>query len=167
MFSVNRMKELLDYNPDTGVFTWKVNRANIIKAGDTAGGVITFPHNNKSYAHIRMDGVLYKAHRLAWLYVYGDLSDDDQIDHINNDSTDNRICNLRIVTGQENVMNKRKYKNNKSGHTGVYKLGNRWRAIIGYEGKRLHIGMYDTIEDAVVARKEKQKELGFTELHGE
>ena len=163
----DRIKELLKYDPSTGVFNWIVDRAYVVKAGDVAGCSITFPHNNKSYIHIRVDGVLYKAHRLAWIYVHGDIDDNDQIDHINNNSTDNRLSNLRVVTGQENSMNKRKYKNNKSGYTGVNKLGNRWRATIAHENKKIHIGVFDTIEEAVKARKDKQVELGFSDNHGE
>ena len=167
VMNIDRLKELIDYNPESGAFVWLKDRGYVVKAGDDAGSVITFPHNNKSYLHIRIDGILYKAHRLAWIYCNGAIGDDDQIDHINGDSLDNRICNLRIVSGQENSMNKRQYKNNKSGHTGINKLGNRWRATIAHKNKKIHIGVFDTVEQAVKARKDKQVELGFSDNHGE
>jgi len=167
MITQKRLKEVLHYDPETGVFTWINPKANCLSAGDVAGGVITFPHNNKSYHHIRVDRVLYKSHRLAWIYMYGEIDKSLQIDHINNDSTDNRLVNLRLVTGSENVKNKRKYKNNKSGHTGVLQRGNRWVATITCNRKKIHIGMYDTIDEAVEARLEKQKEFGFMKGHGE
>jgi hypothetical protein len=98
--------------------------------------------------------------------VYGDIDKYLQIDHINNNSLDNRIANLRLVTGAENVKNKRKYNNNQSGHTGVYKIGSKWRAVIGCDGRTIHIGMFDSIDKAISARLSKQKEMGFTGGHG-
>jgi hypothetical protein len=166
MITQKRLKEVLHYDPETGIFTWIKPSANRLSVGDVAGGVITFPHNNKSYHHIRVDKVLYKSHRLAWVYVHGDIDDSLQIDHINNDGTDNRLVNLRLVTGAENVKNKRKYKNNKSGHTGVYSRYGKWVAQISCGRKKMQIGIYESIDEAIKARLEKQKELGFMEDHG-
>lgn len=96
MITQNTLKELFDYNPDTGLFTWKVAKARRIKAGDVAGNL-----NNTGYIHIRVDGKNYQAHRLAWLYTHGKFPD-NCIDHINGIKDDNRISNLRDVTTQEN-----------------------------------------------------------------
>ena len=167
MITQERLKELLNYNPDTGVFTWIKDRGHTVKAGDLAGCVITFPHNNKSYAHIRVDRVLYRSHRLAWVYVYGCVDDKYQMDHINNDSLDNRIVNLRPVTAQDNCMNKGKYKNNTSGVTGVYSQSSgSWWAEISYKNTTYYLGTFKTIEEAAYARQKKKDSFGFTELHG-
>lgn len=166
MITQKRLKEVLHYNHETGVFTWVNPSANRLSVGDVAGCITTFPHNNKSYHHIRIDRILYRSHRLAWIYMYGDIDKTLQIDHINNDGTDNRIKNLRLVAASDNAKNKRRYNNNKSGHTGVYKIGSRWRATIGCDGKRIHIGMYDTIEQAIKAREDRKRDLGFMRGHG-
>ena len=83
--TAERLREVLDYDPDTGVFTRKVRTASSVKVGDVAGSL-----NGKGYIRIRVDGRLYFAHRLAWLYVHGEWPV-DQVDHINGIKNDNRI----------------------------------------------------------------------------
>lgn len=147
MLTQERLKELLDYDPETGVFTWKVYRGGRIKKGENAGWF-----NDEKYKHIKIDGKQYKAHRLAWLYVYGQLPVKD-IDHINRDRADNRIRNLREVSNQQNSWNQRVGKNNTSGYTGVtwYKRINKWGAYIKVNYKRIHLGFYSTPEEANAA----------------
>lgn len=113
------------------------------------------------YVKIRIDHVLYSAHRLAWLYVYGEWPL-DQIDHINNDKTDNRICNLRLATQSENIVNRRAQSNNSSGRKGVTRSGKRWSASIRSNGHRYHLGTFDTVDDAHAAYSE-----AACRLHGE
>lgn len=138
-----------------------------MKKGTIAGCSKTHKHNNRTYWFITINGNRYRAHRLAWVYVYGSIDDDLQIDHINNDGLDNRINNLRLVTGQENLKNKRKYKTNKTGVTGVRRLpSGKWAARITCNGKFYYLGTHDTIEKATLARENKKKELGFTKEHG-
>lgn len=112
-----RLHELLDYSPDTGLFTWKVARAGRIKAGDVAGNL-----NNTGYIQITVDGTAYYAHRLAWLYIHGKFPE-NHIDHINGVRDDNRISNLRDVTPQENTSTLLSRKNTSDnmplGKTGV------------------------------------------------
>ena len=121
----------------------------------------------KGYLVATIDGKTYKQHRLVWLYFNGSLPD-DQIDHINQDRTDNRISNLRVVTNLENCRNKGKSKANTSGVTGVYldKRTNRWRAIICIKGKNKNLGFYSTRTEAVKARKKGEKKYGFHQNHG-
>ena len=89
------------------------------------------------------------------------------MDHINNDSLDNRIVNLRPVTAQDNCMNKGKYKNNTSGVTGVYSQSSgSWWAEISYKNTTYYLGTFKTIEEAAYARQKKKDSFGFTELHG-
>jgi hypothetical protein len=111
-----RLKELLDYNPDTGIFTRKVSRPGF-RVGDVAGSL-----TERGYIKIGIDGKNYSAHRLAWLYVHG-KSPDNCIDHINGVRDDNRISNLRDVTSQENSSTVLARKNQadaiSAGKTGV------------------------------------------------
>lgn len=164
--SHERLTELLDYNPDTGIFTWKkCKRKDMVgkQAGSTNPDGWGIP-----YTLIGLDNCKYRAHRLAWFYHYG-VWPDKQIDHINRDSTDNRICNLREVTNSENARNRKIQSNNTSGATGVQwdiRAG-KWLSRIKINGKLIHIGLFDNFEEAVAARKEEAKKHGFTENHGE
>ena len=97
---VERVRELLDYNPDTGVFTWKVKRGGKAQAGTVAG----YEHVT-GYWYIAIDKKYYPAHRLAWLYIHG-VEPENDIDHINHQRSDNRISNLREATRSQNCANK-------------------------------------------------------------
>ena len=158
--SSDRLKQLLSYNETTGIFTRIVGRGNR-RAGSEAGG----KNISDGYHRIYVDGYLYRTHRLAWLYVYGEWPD-DQIDHINQNKADNRICNLRAVTRSENQKNYPKKKNNKSGVTGVYRRYNRWVAQIGVNGTKIHLGCFHDIADAAEARKMAEIKYGFHKNHG-
>jgi hypothetical protein len=94
-----RLKQLLDYDPETGVFTWRVNRGGAAKAGTRAGCPTPF-----YYRVIRIGGRSRREHSLAWLYVHGHWPA-DELDHINRVRDDNRIANLREVTHAENMQN--------------------------------------------------------------
>ena len=127
------LKEILKYEPNTGNFIWISGRAN----GKVAGSI-----NNYGYIHIRINKKLYKAHRLAWLYVYGSM-ENCFIDHIDGDKSNNRIENLRLATNIQNQQNQRSlHSNNKSGFIGVSKIGNKWRAQIRIYGKVVHLGSF-------------------------
>ena len=147
------LRSILHYDPDTGIFTWKVRTARSVKVGDVAGC-----SNGRDYLQISVQSRLYKAHRLAWLYMRGEWPT-DQIDHINRIRTDNRSSNLREVTNNQNLQNKSKYSNNTSGHPGVCwcKQNSKWRATIRHNNKRIHLGYFDDIEDAIAARKAAEK----------
>ena len=147
MVAQARLKELLDYNPDTGVFTWRKSRG-CVAAGSVAGCM-----DAKGYLRIRVDGKKYANHRLAWLYVYGEFPA-DQLDHINRVRNDNRICNLRTATQTENHQNTRKPRTNTSGVVGVCwdKSRGKWIAQITTNGRCKHLGYYGAIEEAAAAR---------------
>jgi hypothetical protein len=143
-----RLHELLAYDPDTGIFTWRkpCSRFSQIKAGDPAGCV-----HSRGYVHIKVEGRAYKAHTLAWLYVYGRWPV-PALDHINRIKTDNRICNLCETDQLGNMQNKGMYKNNKSGHIGVCAHSNgRWVAQLQVAGKNHYLGIFNTPEDASAA----------------
>ena len=136
-----RLRELLHYDPETGIFTWRVNRG-CVKAGAVAGSYMT-----NGYLHFGIDGRTYMNHRLAWLYVHGEMPP-DMIDHVNHIKDDNRIANLRLADMSLNKQNqKRALSNNKSGFLGVH-YAKGWRAAIRIDGKQVHLGRFKTPEEA-------------------
>lgn len=154
MLTQHRLKQVLSYNPDTGVFTRLITINGKAKKGDIAG----YNHSN-GYKLITIDGCKIYCHHLAWLYMYGEWP--KYIDHINGKPDDNRITNLRKSTHQQNMFNKKKYKNNKSGYKGTYWNNEcqKWAASIRINGKNIHLGLYDSVEQAHQAYLEKAKNL--------
>lgn len=146
MLTQERLKELLDYDPDTGVFVWRVSRGGINK--DTQAG----SKLSNGYIYISISKRRYYTHRLAWLYVHG-CWPTNQIDHINRVRDDNRICNLREATPSENQWNGGKYKNNTSGLLGVQciKSSGKWKAQITIHGIVKNLGHFNTPEEANAA----------------
>lgn len=145
--SVERLKEVLSYNRDTGVFIWKKKtapRCNRINPGAVAG-----TSDRGGYRLISIDGCTYKAHRLAWLYETGEMPS-LYIDHINGCTDDNRISNLREATPSENQQNRSAAPiNNKScGLLGATKSGSKWLAQIGHKGKNINLGLFDSAKEA-------------------
>jgi hypothetical protein len=108
----NQLKEILEYQPETGLFFWKKGIQGIIK-GSKAGHL-----SKDGYVDIRIKNRLYPAHRLAWLMMTGNWPD-DFIDHINRIKSDNRFVNLREATKAENAQNTNIQSNNTSGYKGV------------------------------------------------
>lgn len=161
-----QLKELLSYNKETGIFTWitkTASRSNRIKIGEIAGSL----DHSCGYIKIQINNKSYRAHRLAWLYEYGKWPDKD-LDHINHNPSDNRLCNLREVTHRENHMNKAKRKANTSGVTGVCwcKDRNKWMAQISIDGKNNYLGYFDELECAIKVRKEAEAKYGYHVNHG-
>lgn len=164
MITEKQLKQVLSYDPDTGVFTWLIKRSGV-NPGDVAG---TFrKHDGKTYVLISVNGKKYRAHRLAFLYMKGSMPD-MICDHINGDGTDNRWCNLREVDHVNNNRNMRLRADNTSGTPGVYwnKKDKRWQVSIKVGEKRGYVGQYKTLEEAVDARKNAEREHGFHENHG-
>lgn len=140
------LRAVLHYSADTGVFTWKQRLTNRVRVGDAAGS-----ETELGYVTIMIRSRRYLAHRLAWLYIYGVWPTGD-IDHMNRKAGDNRIANLRDVTHAENLQNRLKQANNKSGHKGVTRFSkNRWTAEIRAHGVRRHLGYFASAEEAAQA----------------
>lgn len=158
MITAARVRELLNYDPGTGIFTWKVKRRSV-NAGAVAGSL-----RPDGRWKIEVDRREYKAHRLAWLYVNGEWPPLD-LDHEDNDPSNNRIANLRPATGSQNQGNKRKPRSNTSGYKGVswfkykHKDGGKWHAQIMKAGKRVHLGFFDDPEQAHAAYVEAAQRL--------
>lgn len=153
-----RLKELLDYNEETGVFTWRVSTSNRAKVGQVAGWLS--PHG---YIQIRLDGRLYAAHRLAWFYVTGEC-DMARVDHKDHNPRNNRFNNLRSATASQNLQNIAIRVDNRSGFTGVKWRNDRrrWSASLTVRGKVMMLGCYGTAEEAFAAylsAKEKHCEF--------
>jgi hypothetical protein len=155
MINQNELKKHLNYNPETGVFTWlNVSKYSKVNVGDEAGC-----KDSNGYIYITILSRKYSSHRLAWLYVYGDLPV-NQIDHLNRIRSDNRICNLRDVTHNENHKNKRNISN---GRVGVmrYKTSNKWVARIRVKGKDIYLGSFNSKSEAIRAREEAEIKYDF------
>ena len=150
--TAEHLRAALNYDSDTGIFTWKVNASGSARAGDVAGKL-----DSSGYSQIGLFRRIHLAHRLAWFYVYG-VWPKEQIDHINRIKTDNRISNLRVVSQVENLQNKGKYSNNASGHSGVswHKPTSKWLAELRRDGKRMYLGVFPLLEDAIAARKDAE-----------
>lgn len=137
-----RLRELLNYDPTTGLFTWRIGRkGRSTKAGTPAGR-----RHMRGYMWIGIDGGRYMAHRLAWLYVH-DVWPPQQIDHRNGDRADNHLANLRLATPTENLQNKRRPQGGNP-YLGVRRSHNKWQASIYVAKKFIHLGMFDTPEAA-------------------
>jgi hypothetical protein len=145
MLTVTRLQSALDYNPDTGVFTWKDAGRRTDLNGKVAG-----VDDGRGYLLIKIDQVYYKAHRLAWLYVTGEWPL-GEIDHRNEIKGDNRFSNLREASRIQNAWNTGAHKNNTSGHKGVDLSYGKWRARIRVGSKRVNLGVFDSAEDASAA----------------
>lgn len=151
----SQLKELLHYDPDTGIFTNKVFRGPKALKNAEVGCI-----NSKGYLTLNIKLKNYKCHRLAWLYIYG-VWPKDQIDHINQNKIDNRIANLREVTKSQNGQNTSLRADNTSGHKGVsWSKGHRkWQAQIKVNNVYLYLGYFDNLDGAVAARKQAEEQL--------
>jgi hypothetical protein len=152
----DKLKELLDYNPDTGIFTWKERISNI-KQGTIAG-----KYDKNWYVVITINNKKYLAHRLAWLYMEGYFPE-NQIDHIDRNKSNNKWANLREVSQVCNSRNSKLSKRNKSGIRGVTwdKERKKWQVNIRANKKNITLGRYDSKVDAAKARWQAEKKYNF------
>jgi len=174
MLTQKLLQEFLNYDPETGIFTWKERGSEYFPThkdfrawngrfpGTTAGSF-----DWGGYVVIRILSKDYKAHRLAWLYVNGEMPE-SETDHINGIRDDNRIYNLRMVSHRDNARNRKMPANNSSGCIGVsmLKKSGKWVARISVDGVYAHIGLFDDWFEAVCARKSAENRYGYHENHG-
>lgn len=144
--TLERLRELLDYDPETGIFTRRITRGNGA-AGQPAGADC-----GRGYLKIAIDGRDYRAHRLAWFYHYGEWPP-GEVDHKNTIKADNRIANLRLATPVENCRNRPLRSDNTSGYRGVSysKAKSKWTAYIYIDGKKRQLGVHEAPEAAAAA----------------
>lgn len=147
MITVERLREVLAYNPATGIFTRTIATAHRIKVGGNAGS-----QDKNGYLRIGIDSRSYYAHRLAWLYMTG-VWPKSEIDHINGNPSDNRMKNLREATRYENNRNTKRRWHNAAGFKGIHWNHNsqRWCAQIKENGKTKYLGLFATPEEAHAA----------------
>ena len=159
------VRQMYDYDPLTGRFTWKVQRGRA-RAGDPTG-YIAKNRSGYKWVTIGLMGKNWPAHRLAWLHHYGSLPI-GEIDHLNQDATDNRIHNLRDTIRSVNSKNQHMKSTNTSGVTGVYweERTKRWRAEVKVNGVKNRLGRFENIHDAAEAVIAFRNCMGFTALHG-
>ena len=162
--SQTELKSLLLYNSLNGEFTWsKCKNKNQVKIGDRAGHV----SKAHGYETIKINGKDYRSHRLVFLYVNGAMPA-GEVDHVNQNRSDNRLENLRIVTTQDNLKNKSMMKNNSSGFNGVNwnKNYNKFEVRISVNKKSVFIGRFKCLIDAVSERIKANIKYGFHKNHG-
>jgi hypothetical protein len=141
-----RLRELLHYDPDSGEFHWRERTGYFIAAGRIAGGV----NAHSGYRQIWVDGRIYPAHQLAWLYMAGRWCR-PMIDHRDGDRANNRWNNLRRATRSENNANRGLQRNNRSGFKGVSLKSGKWRARIRQNGRLHSLGSFPTPQAAHAA----------------
>ena len=151
----DRAQEMLNYDPSTGVFTWRKKPNRNIVVGSIVGS-----YDKDGYLETRLDREPLKIHRLAWFYVHGVWPDGD-IDHKNGIRADNRIDNLRDVTASENQCNRHTGRPNKSGFRGVvyHSKTGRWTSRLMVKGKSYSFGYHDSPQEASVLYEAAAKEL--------
>ena len=162
VISQDELKRVLSYDENSGLFTRiaKVKRSKA-KIGDIAG-----TKHSLGYIIITIGKKKYKAHRLAFVYMNGEVG--DFIDHINHVRDDNRWSNLREVTRAENSRNRLIHSSNKSGVSGVswHSTNKRWCSKISIDNKSVHLGSFVEFHEAVNARKNAEVLYGYHENHG-
>lgn len=141
--TAERLREVLNYCPETGNFYWRLQLNSRSVVGSIAG------KRDKLYVYIGIDRARYAAHQLAWLYMTGRWPH-PLIDHIDGDGHNNAFANLREATHRQNQFNRKAMAGCKSGYKGVTKHSpcGRWQARIRIEGKTKHLGYFDTPESA-------------------
>ena len=156
-----RLKELLHYEPETGVFCRKVSVSSRAMSGDRVG-----TKNDQGYLMVTLDRMPCFVHRIAFLYMMGRWP--YKMDHINHDRSDNRWSNLREVTAKENNKNMSLASHNTSGFTGVSwcKTHKKWYAKIQVNGKAVRLGGFDDKDDAIACRQAANIKYGFHPNHG-
>lgn len=163
----------IDCNPLTGVVMWRYRPRGYFSSDQEhvrwntryALTPAFNSENSKGYLVGGIDGKRYLAHRVVWACAHGRWPE-GEVDHINGDTRDNRICNLREVDRTGNCRNAALRSNNTSGCVGVSRSGARWLARIGTGKDRKTLGTFSTFDAAVSARKAAEKQLGYTERHG-
>lgn len=156
VLTIERLRSLLDYDPATGAFVWKAksNKSSSVKVGSPAG---TPARGSRRvlYVQIGIDRRYYRAHRLAWMYMTGNWPS-VLLDHVDGNGLNNAWANLRSATTAENTRHQGIRSNNSTGFKGVIwqPRERRWRAVIGVDGKKIHLGCYATPEAAAQAYDE-------------
>jgi HNH endonuclease len=157
ILTAERLREVLDYDPETGEFRWLPRPGVPTFNARLAGKVATGAVNEKGYVQIEIDGKRYRAHRLAHLWMTGEWPP-ASIDHMERNRADNRWSKLRPANRSQQAANQGLNTRNRSGVKGVFldKERGLWRAIIEVNGREHYLGRYADFEKAVTARREAE-----------
>lgn len=155
--SMGRLRELFVYDPDTGFLVRRIG-----KKGARAGAIVG-TRNSDGHLICRVDYRIFYVHRIAWKMHFG-ADPPENLDHVNGDGADNRICNIRLANTKQNGSNRRLGKNNKTGVKGVSysKAEKKWKVGLKNCGKSIHLGYFSEIDDAAQAYR-----VGSTEYYGD
>lgn len=151
--SIEDLRQLISYDPETGQLTWLERPLRFCKSDSEqrrwnsrcANKEAKTTKNESGYLRLKLFDVVYKAHRVCWALYHGKWLDEGLfIDHINNDPSDNRICNLRAATSSQNSKNQRKIKRKTSSLKGVFwsRKEGAWRSRLIHEGKSYNLGLF-------------------------
>lgn len=135
----DKVKQVLDYNPATGEFTWKVATSNRVKPGEVAGRLC----KTLGYILIGIKSKTHLAHRLAWLYTYGEWPK-QQVDHVDGNRSNNAIANLRDVSNRQNSSNRKCHRDGRLVGAVYYKANDKWGSKIVKDDKQHYLGLFDT-----------------------
>jgi hypothetical protein len=156
-----QLKELYDYEPETGHLIHLRDINHAVKCGSPAGYI-----RGDGYRSIRLGSKAYTAHRLVWWWHGNTIGEGEVIDHINGDRTDNHIENLRSVPRAENCRNLKLNKLNRSGFLGVSFHPACWKAEIKFNRRTIPLGKFETKDEAIAARKTAEAKYGYHPNHG-
>lgn len=156
ILTIERIREVLRYDPETGICTWTKKTGRKVVVGSRAGHA----DPRTGYRYIRIDGHQILEHRIVWAYIHGEWPS-YYIDHWRGAEVGNKLENLRPASCSQNNANRRMSTTNTSGVKGVsfHKKVGRWRASIKKNGQQKHLGYFDTLEDAAVAYRTAAVEL--------
>jgi len=145
----------LCYNPETGIFTWKIRASNNVFSNQEAGNI-----SSQGYIIITINKINYRAHRLAWFYINKEWPK-GILDHIDRNKQNNAITNLRLATHSVNRLNSKINSNNTSTISGVHydQRNQLWIAKITIRKKMYYLGSFNIKEDAITARKNAEKDF--------
>lgn len=151
MITQEELKKYVTYDPETGLFRSTGSKYSNKKEGEIVGST----HKTKGYVYLTLKGKTYRAQRVVFLYMTGKRPS-NQVDHINQNKTDNRWVNLREATPVQNCHNRPLYKTNSSGHTGVvwHKQSHKWMVLCRSSGKQYYGGLFESLEEAALKAKE-------------
>ncbi|MBT8169661.1 HNH endonuclease [Falsiruegeria litorea] len=175
------LRRLISYDPETGELTWKTRTPDLFEAGPKrsaesicrwwnsrwAGTPALACDNGKGYRRGGIFGQKFQASRVIFALHFGRWPD-GVVDHRNGITDVNSISALRDITQQQNMKNAKKRSNNTSGVTGVYwnKAVEKWQAYITVDCRRVHLGLFDDLEEARAVRRKAEIEHGYDPLHG-
>ena len=175
MISIDLLRELVSYNPETGDLTWLPRRPEFFKNPRDCAGWNTKYAGKRAFTTKNFTGYLcghifkktYMSHRIAWALHHGSWPD-KQIDHIDGVRANNKIENLRAVSAEDNQKNVKQRVDNTSGAKGVdfQKSYGLWRARIVHNKRRIDLGKFRNLDDAIAARKAAERQYGYHENHG-